>query len=373
MSRTPAILFGTRPEAIKLAPVIHELQARGRSPVIVQVQQHQHLVKSVLEFFDIRPTFVIPMQATTLARRLAELVERLSYTFPQPRRLCPVVQGDTLTVLGTALWSFYGHTPLVHVEAGLRSRSLMHPWPEEMHRRVVTLCATHHCVPTRQAYKQLLFDEKVAAALTHTGNTVVDAVEYVLQRAAGSESDYEEPWFQGGGKTVLVTGHRRENIDKTLEAVARVMCDLVREREDARVVWVKHPNPAVQKAVERGIVTDVPPEVAQKIWYVEPMSYPQFVHTMQRAHLIVSDSGGVQEEACVVGTPVLITRRVTERPEAIGAGYAKLAGTSYRAIRRSVLQTYDGEILFQKGTNPFVGPNGTPAKDVVDAIDGACQ
>jgi UDP-N-acetylglucosamine 2-epimerase (non-hydrolysing) len=362
MSRTPAICFGTRPELIKLAPVIKQLEAENIDHQIIYVKQHTGLLEPFLELFDIKPTASLTLHAGSLPARFGEIMESLQFhiwqKFPD---LCPVVQGDTLTVAATSLWAFYQQSPLVHVEAGLRSDNLMHPWPEEMHRRLTTLCATHNCAPTHGAWQRL--NKEQPSAFNHiTGNTVVDAVELVdIAEHNHPLEDY-----------ILCTGHRRENDGQGIADVMRGVYNFLQRRPEAVAVWVTHPNNSYHAALAAlKHVADA--ETLKRFQFIEPVDYPTFLGLMKHARLIVSDSGGVQEEATAVETHVLVTRKTTERPEAVTAGYATLVDTEPAILGHVITEAYDNPRIPGVQTRPFDGPNGTPSKDVVGVIKEACK
>lgn len=344
------VAFGTRPEAIKLAPVIAELRRRAGIHVTVALTaQHRQLLDQVLDVFEIRPdvdlALMQPKQTLAeLSGRVMTAVDELITKFTPD---LVVVQGDTTSALIAAMASFYRGVPVAHVEAGLRTSSLLSPFPEEMNRRGISMMAMLHFAPTGRA-RQVLLDEGVAAdAAFLTGNTVVDALQQV-QRTARYES-VEVPVSAGAGeRLILVTTHRRESWS-VLPRVAEAIKAIVDQRPNVRVVVPVHPNPIVQEAL-RGV------EGHPRVSLIEPLDYLAFVKQMCASDFVMSDSGGVQEEAPVLGRPVLVLRDTTERPEAAEHGVARLVGTDPRTIVAAALSLLDDPALYQqmsRSVSPF--------------------
>lgn len=378
MVRRPvAVVYGTRPEVIKLAPVLRELSRCAIHHIAINSGQHTHLTKPFEEYFDIRPHVILPPLRGPLPHKLADLQVRLADCFQTVNPRSVVVQGDTLTAFAGATSAFYQHRPVVHVEAGLRSGDIMAPWPEEMHRRAIAACTTKHCAPTKAVVKQLR--KEGLHGVTLTGNTILDAVGLALSRAAANEATYRVKYLAAlSGKFVLVTGHRRENIGDGLENVVKGIVDaLMRTSTPTRVLWAGHKNPAVQQCVLAAVEEHVPEEIRDNFRVCEPLGYEEFVYLMREASCVVSDSGGIQEEITTVDTPLLVTRELTERPEAVKYGYAKLVGTDPSMIDMAlthVLETGrlpedDEQDDAMPSRNPFAGLNGTPSKDVVSVIE----
>jgi UDP-N-acetylglucosamine 2-epimerase (non-hydrolysing) len=313
-------VFGTRPEAIKLAPVIEELR---RDPVSFDVRvcvtgQHREMLAQALDLFGITPDIDLALmqhdQSLTdvAARVLVEVRGVLDELAPR----LVIVQGDTTTAMAAGLAAFYARIDLAHVEAGLRSGDLDAPWPEEANRRLLSVVTRFHFAPTGEAKEQLL--REGAREVFVTGNTVIDALLRVR--------DVELPFLAPERRLVLVTGHRRENFGEGLESICHALADLARDFDDVEIVYPVHLNPNVRQPVHAILGG------RERIQLLEPVDYPTFVTLMKRATLILSDSGGVQEEAPSLGKAVLVMRDTTERPEAVRAGNVRLVGTSRERI-----------------------------------------
>lgn len=314
-------VFGTRPEVIKLAPVIRALEQRGVDVILCASGQHREMLDQMLTVFSLRPDFDLNiMQANQSS---LDVASRIFDTLgPVLDRTCPdwlVVQGDTTTVFSAALTGFHRHVPVAHVEAGLRTRDKFQPFPEEINRRLTSVVADIHFAPTPLAQRNLLAECVDPDRIFVTGNPVVDAVEEILRHPVDFCNSHLSKLE---GRVVLVTAHRRESFGKPLEEICGAILDLLEAHPDLTAVLPVHPNPMVQEVVTR-LLGQVP-----RMILTEPLPYPIFVHLMRRSELILSDSGGVQEEASSVGTPVLVLREATERPEAVESGWAKLIGCS---------------------------------------------
>jgi len=332
-----AVVFGTRPEAVKLAPVVRALRGRaGLDCRVCSAAQHRGLVDQTLAAFDLTPDVDLDLMrpAQSLAELTARGVEAVDAFLAAERPDLVLVQGDTTTVLCAALAAFYRKIPLGHVEAGLRTGDLAAPWPEEANRVLTTRLAALHFAPTERSRRNLLAEGVPAGRIALTGNTVVDALHFALKKVRA-----EPPLIPGlrrpltpagcGGPLVLVTGHRRESFGAGVESVCRAVRTLARRFPDTAFVYPVHPNPNVREPVDRILG---PPHGADNVDLLEPLGYLEFVALMDRATLILTDSGGVQEEAPALGKPVLVTRTTTERPEAVEAGTVRLVGTDERAI-----------------------------------------
>jgi UDP-N-acetylglucosamine 2-epimerase (non-hydrolysing) len=326
-------IFGTRPEAIKMAPVITELKkSRDLDLRVCVTAQHRGILDQVLALFAITPDYdldlMLPNQ--TLDQLTAKLLIGVGQVLDLEKPDLVLVHGDTSTTLASSLAAFYRKLPLGHVEAGLRSGSLRAPWPEEMNRRVTTLATRFHFTPTERS-RQNLLDEAVDASHIHlTGNTVIDALIETVERLKASpkiraELEGRFSYLDSNLPLVLVTGHRRENFGAGFESICRAMIDIVTQN-DVQIVYPVHPNPNVLGPVER-LLGGHP-----RIHLIGPLDYEPFVFLMERSHIIITDSGGVQEEAPSLGKPVLVMRDTTERPEAVDAGTVILVGTSQERI-----------------------------------------
>jgi len=316
------VVFGTRPEAIKLAPVIHAAMAEPQlwSVYICSTGQHDELLQQVLQVFDIVPHFdlAVMKERQSLAALTARLLEKLPAAIEQSHADVVIVQGDTTTAFAAALAAFYVHVPVAHIEAGLRTHDLTAPFPEELNRRLVAQMAAWHFAPTGRARENLL-REGISANRVHiVGNTIVDAVRLILDRTADSsvlgEIAPQRPF-------VLITHHRRESFGEAIERVFAAVGELARRHSDIDFVFPVHPNPNVREAAARSLA-DLP-----NVRLIAPLPYAQFLALMSRSLFLITDSGGIQEEAAVLGKRVLVTRDATERAEAIDAGVATLVGT----------------------------------------------
>ncbi|OIP97594.1 MAG: UDP-N-acetylglucosamine 2-epimerase [Syntrophobacteraceae bacterium CG2_30_61_12] len=331
-----SVVFGTRPEAIKLAPVILALRRDPRiSCQVCVTAQHREMLDQVLSVFAIRPDTDLNLMRSdqTLAELSAHLLHRLDAVFADSRPDLVLVQGDTTTSFCAALAAFYRHIPIGHVEAGLRTGNLQAPWPEEANRVLTSRLAALHFAPT-EANRRNLLAEGIAAANVHvTGNTVVDALLLAvesLQRPAPTPAMAEELELieQVPDPMVLVTAHRRESFGPGLESICQAVLELARRFPDTHFVYPVHLNPRVGTPVRHLLGDSGLPNVR----LLAPLSYLAFVKALHRAYLILTDSGGIQEEAPSLGKPVLILRATTERPEVIKAGCARLVGTDTATI-----------------------------------------
>ena len=327
-------VFGTRPEAIKMAPVIRELK---RYPEYFEVRicvtaQHREMLDQVLNIFNIQPDIDLNLMEPDQA--LSELTSRVITTMTrvleQERPDWVLIQGDTTTVMATALAAFYLRIPVGHVEAGLRTRDRYNPFPEEINRRLVGVLATYHFAPTQTAKEALLAEGVPSDSIVVTGNTVVDALYWILGQPPSERSRqiFDELGLLGDKdcKIVLVTAHRRESFGQRFESLCRGLRRLVERNPDVYLIYPVHMNPNVRGPVYR-ILTG-----HERIRLIEPLPYETFVRLMDVAYIVLTDSGGIQEEAPVLGKPVLVLREKTERPEVIDAGVAKLVGTDEERI-----------------------------------------
>ena len=351
-----AVVFGTRPEAIKLFPVIHALRARDHVDVrVIVTAQHRGLLDQVLEIAGIKPDVDLDVMTPnqTLDGLTAKLIVDLGQTFDAEKPDRIVVHGDTLTTMVASLAAYYRKIPVAHVEAGLRSGDIYHPWPEEVNRRVVACVADMNFAPTRTAADALLRENRDAASIHVTGNTVIDALLATRERivampalAAGLDELAER---FAGKRIIAVTSHRRENFGGGMEAIARSIADIA-ARPDVAVIFPVHPNPNVRPIME-GVLGGLP-----NVAMIEPLDYPHFVRLLDLCHLVLTDSGGVQEEAPSLGKPVLVMRETTERPEGVAAGTAKLVGTDRGRIVHEVLSLLDDKSAYRamaRAHNPF--------------------
>jgi UDP-N-acetylglucosamine 2-epimerase (non-hydrolysing) len=350
-------VFGTRPEAIKLAPVVLALaDAPAVNHVLCVTGQHRQMLDQVLEVFGLKPDLDLNIMKPAqdldhITTAALEGVGRVIESF-KPDWL--LVQGDTTTAFASALAAFYRKVKVAHIEAGLRTGNPLSPWPEEMNRKLVGQLATLHFAPTRRAAENLRREGVPDSQVQITGNTVIDALQWVSARLKGDPGLHarlaaEFAFLDRDRKLILVTGHRRENFDGGLARVCRALSELSR-RGDVQIVYPVHLNPQVQ-ATAHAALADSP-----MVHLTEPLNYLPFVYLMQRAYLIITDSGGIQEEAPGLGKPVLVTRDTTERPEAVEAGTARLTGTSSEALIAVATQLLDDRAAYAAmalAKNPF--------------------
>jgi UDP-N-acetylglucosamine 2-epimerase (non-hydrolysing) len=342
-------VFGTRPEAIKMAPVVNALKKSGTVKVSVCVTaQHRQMLDQVLKLFNIAPD--IDLNLMQPKQDLSDITSRVILgmrdvlAIQKPDMV--LVHGDTTTTMAASLAAFYAKIPVGHVEAGLRTGDKYAPWPEEMNRKLAGSIADIHFAPTESA-RQNLLKENIADNTIHvTGNTVIDALLDVAER---SESAAKQFKLDDSKKIILVTGHRRENFGAGFENICNALLRLA-VRGDVQIVYPVHLNPNVQEPVKR-LLGNHP-----SIQLIEPCDYLPFVYLMKRSHIILTDSGGIQEEAPSLGKPVLVMRDVTERPEAVAAGTVKLVGTDEARIVATATELLDDEKVYNamaKATNPY--------------------
>jgi UDP-N-acetylglucosamine 2-epimerase (non-hydrolysing) len=350
------VIFGTRPEAIKLFPVIRALIATPGVTVRTCVTaQHRGLLDQVLAIADLAPDIDLDLMepGQTLDRLTARLLTGLGDVMDAESPDLVIVQGDTATAMTGALAAYYRKVPVAHVEAGLRSGDIYHPWPEEVNRRIVAPIAALHLAPTETS-AEALRRETIAPATIHvTGNTVIDALHWTSAKVAADPSlaaglDDIAARF-AGKRIILVTTHRRENFGDGMAAIARAI-GRIAERDDVAVLFPVHPNPNVVSVMDE-ILGD-----RDNVARIEPLDYPHFVHALGMAAIVLTDSGGVQEEAPALGKPVLVMRETTERPEGVAAGTAKLIGTDENRIVTEIFTLLDDTAAYStmaRAHNPF--------------------
>ncbi len=354
-----AVIFGTRPEAIKLAPVVLALKAHPAFDCRVCVTgQHREMLDQVLDVFGLVPDTDLALMEPnqTLGRLTARAVESLDQYLGREKPQLVLVQGDTTTVFCAALAAFYHHIPIGHVEAGLRTGDLQSPWPEEANRVLTSRLTTLHFAPTAASCRNLLAEGVPAGSVVVTGNTVIDALFLALERARAALPTIPglpaEVLAAGEGRPlVLITGHRRESHGAGFESICRAVAELARRFPAARFVYPVHLNPKVREPVQRLLGGGLP-----NVHLIEPLAYLPFVALMDRATLLLTDSGGIQEEAPSLGKPVLVMRDTTERPEAIEAGTVQLVGTSFDRIVGEVTRLLTDRAAYEamaRAHNPY--------------------
>jgi UDP-N-acetylglucosamine 2-epimerase (non-hydrolysing) len=351
------VVFGTRPEAIKMAPVVHALKNHpGLHPIVVVTAQHRHMLDQVLDIFNIAPDYDLDIMkpGQTLSEITSRILLGMPAIFAEAKPDLVLVHGDTSTTLATALAAFYARVPVGHVEAGLRTGNMQAPWPEEANRRLTAPLSRHHFAPTERSRDNLLAENIAADTIIVTGNTVIDALLEVngriLEDAVLKRQMVERfPFLDPSRRLLLVTGHRRENFGEGFERICRALATLAK-RNDIQIVYPVHLNPNVQEPVHRHL------SALPNVHLIEPQEYVPFVYLMQQSFVILTDSGGVQEEAPSLGKPVLVMRDTTERPEAVHAGTVRLVGTDQERIVSEINRLLDDAAAYAsmaEAHNPY--------------------
>ena len=357
MKKKVMVVFGTRPEAIKMAPVVKACKARPELEVKVCVTaQHRQMLDQVMEIFGLSADFDLNVMAPnqTLGDVTCKVLKGMDGVFEQWKPDMVLVQGDTTTVMAAALAAFYHKIEVGHVEAGLRTGNIYSPWPEEMNRLIAGCLATQHYAPTPRSRDNLLKENKNPDTVFVTGNTVIDALHDAVaimdgDSALTSKLEAEFPFLDASKRLVLVTGHRRENFGEGFIHICNAI-DSVAKRPDVQVVYPMHMNPNVRKPV-----TDILGHLGN-VHLIEPLDYLSFLYMMRKSYLIMTDSGGVQEEAPSLGKPVIVMRDTTERPEAVEAGTVILAGTETEAMASAAERLLDDAAFYDKmahAVNPY--------------------
>ena len=366
--KTILLVFGTRPEAIKMAPLVKKLQSEPAKfkTVVCVTAQHRQMLDQVLHIFDIKPDYDLDIMKPNqdlydiTSRVLLGMRDVLKEVQPD----VVLVHGDTTTSTAAALAAFYQQIPVGHVEAGLRTHNIYSPWPEEMNRQITGRITTHHFAPTPLAKQNLLNENVKPEQIIVTGNTVIDALHIVTKRLAEdaelqqsvqgelAEFGYDVQRLNNGRKLVLITGHRRENFGEGFLNICHAIKNLAERYPDTDFVYPVHLNPNVRKPV-----FEILGDGAEKnTFLIEPLQYLPFVYMMERSYLILTDSGGVQEEAPGLGKPVLVMRNTTERPEAVEAGTVLLVGTDRAKIEQGVIDLMEKPEVYRKmseAVNPY--------------------
>ena len=363
------IIFGTRPEAIKLFPVVAALKADPRfQPIVCVSAQHRGMLDQVLEIAGITPDHDLDLMRPdqSLDALTAALIVELGKVMDaeQPARV--MVQGDTATAMAGALAAYYRKLPVDHVEAGLRSGNIYHPWPEEINRKIIGAIASLHFAPTEVSQAALLAENIDPSRVHVTGNSVIDALQWVTARIAAEPNlaagltDLEQRF--SGKRIIGVTSHRRENFGGGLEAIAEAIRQIA-ARPDVAIIFPVHPNPNVRKVMDAALAG------LANVAMIEPLDYPHFARLLALADIMLTDSGGVQEEAPALGKPVLVMRETTERPEGVAAGTAKLVGTKTVTIVSEIFNLLDDKAAYEamaRAHNPF--GDGQTASRIAEII-----
>lgn len=364
------LAFGTRPEAIKMAPLVKEFQKYPEvfQTVVCVTGQHREMLDQVLKIFDIIPDYDlnIMQQGQDLYDVTARVLMGMRDVLKQVQPDVVLVHGDTTTSTASALAAFYQQIPVGHVEAGLRTHNIYSPWPEEMNRLITGRIATYHFSPTLLSCRNLLDEGVKKDAITVTGNTVIDALYLVIDKIKSNEaldselaeilkkSGYDVNRLQEGKKLVLITGHRRENFGDGFISMCTAIKVLTKKYPGVDFVYPMHLNPHVRKPIHEVFGEDL--SDLGNMFFIEPLEYLAFVYLMEKSNIVLTDSGGIQEEAPGLGKPVLVMRDTTERPEALDAGTVKLVGTNYDKILNEVSALLDDTAYYErmsKAVNPY--------------------
>jgi UDP-N-acetylglucosamine 2-epimerase (non-hydrolysing) len=355
-----AVVYGTRPEAIKVAPLIRSLgDSDVLEPLIVVTGQHREMLDQVNDLFGIRPEHDLDLMVpgASLAEISSRALTGVSRVLQAERPDALVVQGDTSTAFIAALAAFYQHIPVVHLEAGLRTGNLLSPFPEEANRVLASRIATLHLAPTQVSRHNLLSEGIADDVISVIGNTVIDALYDALRVPTTFDDPALAALVASGERFVLVTAHRRESWGEPMRSAMQALADSATAHPDVRWVVPMHRNPIVREVIE-GVLANVP-----TVLLTEPLEYHQFTHAMRAAHLMLTDSGGVQEEAPSLGKPVLVMRDTTERPEAVDAGTVRLVGTSRPVVSAALNELLDDRTAYNRmagAVNPYGDGRAAP-------------
>lgn len=382
--RKVMLVFGTRPEAIKMCPLVKEFKKHPEEfdTIVCVTGQHREMLDQVLQIFEIKPDYDLNImkQGQDLYDVTARVLTGMRDVLKECQPDVVLVHGDTTTSTAAALAAFYQQIPVGHVEAGLRTHNIYSPWPEEMNRQITGRIATYDFAPTPLSEKNLL-EEKVQGRVYVTGNTVIDALHIVVDKltkdkALASEqarilkdAGYDISRLEGGKKLVLITGHRRENFGEGFIHMVTAIRDLKTKYPDVDFVYPMHLNPNVRKPIHEVFGEDL--SDLGNMFFIEPLQYLEFVHLMSKAHIVLTDSGGIQEEAPGLGKPVLVMRDTTERPEALASGTVHLVGTDYNKIVGEVSTLLDDDDAYgkmSKAVNPY--GDGKACERIVKILNG---
>lgn len=375
------IVFGTRPEAIKMCPLVKEFQKRAEEfkTIVCVTGQHREMLDQVLEIFEVKPEYDLDImkQGQDLYDVTARVLIGMRDVFKKIKPDVVLVHGDTTTSTAAALAAFYQQIPVGHVEAGLRTHNIYSPWPEEMNRQITGRIATYNFSPTPLSEKNLK-EEKAHGNIYVTGNTVIDALHMVVDKlnsdkTLAEEQDkvlfnagYDVSRLIDGKKLVLITGHRRENFGEGFIRMVTAMKDLSERYSDVDFVYPMHLNPNVRRPIYEVFGEDL---TRPNFFFIEPLQYLEFVHLMSKTTIVLTDSGGIQEEAPGLGKPVLVMRDTTERPEALEAGTVKLVGTDYDKIVSEVSMLLENKEYYDtmsKAVNPY--GDGLACRRIADVL-----
>lgn len=380
--KTVLLVFGTRPEAIKMCPLVKEFQKYPESfkTVVCVTGQHREMLDQVLTIFNVLPDYDLNImkQGQDLYDITARVLTGMRDILKEVQPDVVLVHGDTTTSTASALAAFYQQIPVGHVEAGLRTHNIYSPWPEEMNRQITGRIATYNFSPTPLS-EQNLIEEKAAGKIYITGNTVIDALHMVVNKLNNNEqlraeqedilqkAGYDVNRLKEGRKLVLITGHRRENFGDGFINMCNAIKDLTLKYIDVDFVYPMHLNPNVRKPIHQVFGDDL--SNLNNMFFIEPLQYLEFVYLMEKSTIVLTDSGGIQEEAPGLGKPVLVMRDTTERPEALSSGTVHLVGTDYNKIVNEVSTLLDNQDAYNKmsqAVNPY--GNGLACKRIVEIL-----
>ena len=377
------LVFGTRPEAIKMAPLVKEFQKQPKrvETVVCVTGQHREMLDQVLKIFDIKPDYDLNImkQGQDLYDVTARVLTGMRDVLKEVKLDVVLVHGDTTTSTAAALAAFYQQIPVGHVEAGLRTHNIYSPWPEEMNRLLTGRLATYHFSPTPLSRNNLIKESVDDRNIIITGNTVIDALYWVVDKIKNnkeldneledilSKAGYDVNRLNNGKKLVLITGHRRENFGDGFINMCTAIKDLTVKYPDLDFVYPMHLNPNVRKPIHEVFGENL--SGLKNMFFIEPLEYLSFVYLMEKSSIVLTDSGGIQEEAPGLGKPVLVMRDTTERPEALDAGTVKLVGTDYNKIVNEVSSLIDDKAAYEKmskAVNPY--GDGLACGRIVNAL-----
>lgn len=377
------LVFGTRPEAIKMAPLVKEFQKHPESfeTVVCVTGQHREMLDQVLKIFDIKPDYDLNImkQGQDLYDVTARVLVGMRDVLQESKPDVVLVHGDTTTSTAAALAAFYQQIPVGHVEAGLRTHNIYSPWPEEMNRQITGRIATYDFAPTHLSRENLLKENINENQITVTGNTVIDALYWVVDKIKSDKTlnlelegllkkaGYDVNRLSGGKKLVLITGHRRENFGEGFINICTAIKDLTKKYPEVDFVYPMHLNPNVRKPIHEVFGENL--SDLGNMFFIEPLEYLSFVYMMEKSTIVLTDSGGIQEEAPGLGKPVLVMRDTTERPEALDAGTVKLVGTDYVKIVTEVSTLIDNPKSYEKmskAVNPY--GDGKACRRIVEKL-----
>lgn len=368
--KTILLVFGTRPEAIKMCPLVKEFEKHSADfkTVVCVTGQHREMLDQVLNIFEVKPDYDlnIMQQGQDLYDVTSKVLLGMRDVLKEVKPDIVLVHGDTTTSTASALASFYQQIPVGHVEAGLRTNDIYSPWPEEMNRQITGRIATYNFAPTLLSKENLLKENVKQESITVTGNTVIDALHLVVNKLKSDKnladkqkevlklSGYDVDRLTDGKRLVLITGHRRENFGEGFINISTAIKDLKEMYKDVDFVYPMHLNPNVRKPIHEVFGEDL--TNLDNMFFIEPLQYLEFVYLMEKSTIVLTDSGGIQEEAPGLGKPVLVMRNTTERPEALKAGTVKLVGTDYNEITSTVSLLLDNEKQYNqmsRAINPY--------------------